>query len=191
MLRDFFCFNVIRLQKGQNKIEIYNLPGSIDAESVRITGLSQDLQLFDVVCAKSKACIPGVTLSSPTHESIRILEAKKSTLASEKYAITLAKQVLESYSKTLKCEDVSPEQADAFVDTYVKRVRKLVKESAELAEQIQEIEKEIYKETGERDKRKGSMDGMVSIVIMAKRDLEAEFKLTYSAFRPFSCIIEA
>lgn len=80
----------------------------------------------------------------------------------------------------MKSDDVTPEQADAFLDTYVRRARKLVKEGADLQEQIQEIDKEIREEREERSKRKGSMDGMVSIVLMAKREIEAEFKLSYS-----------
>ncbi|EIM92171.1 uncharacterized protein STEHIDRAFT_46411 [Stereum hirsutum FP-91666 SS1] len=169
-------------QEGQNKVEIFNLPGSIDTESARIniTGLS-DLQLFDVVCTKPKSYISGVTASASTFESIRILEAKKSALVAERDTISSAKTFLESYSKTLKGEDISPEQAEGFLDTYVKRARKLVQEGAELQEQIQKIEQKIQKERDERNKRKGSMDGTVNIVVMAKRQTEAEFKLTYIA----------
>lgn len=94
--------------------------------------------------------------------------------------------VLGHYSKTLKGEDVSPEQADKFLDTYVKRSRKFVQEGAELQEQIQVIDEEIKKEMEERSMRKGSVEGMVSIVVMAKREMEAEFKLTYSRTRLIS-----
>lgn len=66
------------------------------------------------------------------------------------------------------------------MDTYVRRARKLVREGAELEEQILEVEKAIKKEREEKDKKKGSTEGMVSVVVMAKREMEAEFKLTYS-----------
>lgn len=173
-----------RSQKGQNKVEISNLPGSIDTESARvnITGLNA-LQLFDVVCTKSKSYIPGVTFTTSTPESIRVLEAKKSVLIAERDTLSSAMTVLEHYSKTLKGEDISPEQADKFLDTYVKRMRKLVQEAAELQEQIQEIDKEIRKEKEERSMRKGSAEGVVSIVVMSKREMEAEFKLIYSRRR--------
>lgn len=80
----------------------------------------------------------------------------------------------------MKSDDVTPEQADNFLDTYVRRARKLVKEGAELDEQILEVENEIKKEIEARDKKKGSTGGMVSVVVMAKKEVDADFKLTYS-----------
>ncbi|THH11349.1 hypothetical protein EW146_g8074 [Bondarzewia mesenterica] len=165
----------LSFQKGQNKAEIRGLSSSLDTESVRINGLG-NVQLFDVVCTIGKANSNG---PDSLAEVIRGLEAKKAAIVAEKKAISDAKDVLDSYSKTLKGDDVSPEQADGFVLKYIERMRALVKVGAELDEQILQLSRQIEKETTEGSIKQGKTNGEVTVVVMAKEAAEVELKLIY------------
>ncbi|KAA1476569.1 hypothetical protein DENSPDRAFT_843554 [Dentipellis sp. KUC8613] len=166
----------LSVKKGQNKIDICDLPGSIDTESVRVTGLG-DVKVFDVVCSVGH---PSQDLpSESTSEVIRALKAKKGSLLSQKAASTSASWILANYASTLKAEHTSPDQADAFYDTFMTRAKASIQKDVEFDEEILQLDRKINKLEREGSEKKGKTDGKVSVVLMASEPAEVELHLTY------------
>ncbi|THH08575.1 hypothetical protein EW146_g8944 [Bondarzewia mesenterica] len=166
----------LKFQIGENKVEILNLPTCIDTESARVTGLGA-VQLFDVVCTTGDSSPTG-----PAHsfaEIIRTLESKKTALVAERQSLKAAAAVLESYAKTLSSNEVSPEQADAFLERYVARSRGLITEGAHLDEKILDLGRKIEEKTMAGSQKKGKTGGKVTVVVMARHASEVKLKLTY------------
>jgi hypothetical protein len=150
----------------------------MDNDSIRVTGLG-DAHLFDVICTPSSTS----PTSAPhgTAERIRLLEAKKKKIQSERLVREHEADILIDYGKSLRGEHVSPENAASFLDGFVERANKNLIASAELEEAIVEIDSEIKKEKDRESKKKGLAYTEVTVVVVADRDGPVELKLTYSA----------
>ncbi|KAI0042807.1 hypothetical protein FA95DRAFT_1563923 [Auriscalpium vulgare] len=166
----------LSLEQGQNKVEIHRLPGSIDTDSARVTGLG-NAQLFDVVCTLDSNAA-DISPES-TAEVVRLLLAKQRRLRKRYDALTAASTTLETYSESLNGEHVSPEQAHDFVSKYLDRSEEIAKAQADLDEEILQLSRTINKLQAEVPVSKGSTNGKVTAVIMTEEQTEIELKLTY------------
>lgn len=167
------------MQAGQNKVQIKGLAGTIDTQSVRVSGLGS-AKLFDVVCT-----IDGTTLATPTEkdspiEAIRVLKVKKLALESEKRVREHEADLLVNYAKTLTGEHVSPVQMASFLESFVEQGRKNLAAVTVLGEDILAIDREIETITQAMMAKKGVSNGEVTVVIGVDEDSAVELKLTYS-----------
>ncbi|KAI0264598.1 hypothetical protein BC834DRAFT_881571 [Gloeopeniophorella convolvens] len=166
----------ISLEPGQSKVQISRLPGSIDTESVRVSGLG-DAQLFDVVCSIGR----GAEEIDPqsTSEAIRKLHVKKSVLIKKLNALDSISNIMEGYSKSLIGDFVDPKQADAHFEKLLTRADGIVSVRSDLEEEILQLSRQINFLSSTEVKRRGKADGEVTVVIMTKQPTNVELKLTY------------
>jgi len=111
---------------------------------------------------------------------IRILRVKQEALESEKRVREHEADLLLNYAKTLNGEHVSPQVMGQFLDSFVGQGRKNLEAVTSLGEKIVEIQRQIEKETDKLAAKKGSANGEVTVVIVAKENNTVELKLTYS-----------
>jgi N-terminal domain of unknown function (DUF4140) len=163
-------------QEGQSKIQIRRLPDSIDTESARVSGLS-DAQLFDVVCSIR----PGSEEidSASTAEVVRKLNARKEVLVKDVDTIDDISATMGRYSKSLAGDSVGPRQAEIFFESLLSRSRALTSTRADLEEEILQLSRQIDALSSAEKKKQGKTDGEVSMVIMAKKAIDIELRLTY------------
>jgi hypothetical protein len=164
------------LQPGQSKIQISHLPGSIDTESARVSGLG-DAQLSDVVCSVGRG-IEEVDKQS-TSEVIRKLKVKKDALIDDKDALEDIASTVIGYSKTLVGDTVSPNRAEKFFENLLTRSQTLRSQRVEMDEEILQLTRQIDVLSSAEERKQGKSDGEVTVVIMAKQATEIELKLTY------------
>jgi hypothetical protein len=166
------------VQPGQSKIQISHLPGSIDTESARVTGLG-DAQFSDVVCSVGRGIEEIDPLS--TSEVIRKLRVNKAALVKDRDALDDISDTMVNYSKTLVGDTVSPNRAETFFENLLTRSQTLRSTRAELEEEILQLTRQINVLSSAEEKKQGESDGEVTIVILAKQATEIELKLTYRA----------
>ncbi|KAI0065022.1 hypothetical protein BV25DRAFT_1799628 [Artomyces pyxidatus] len=163
----------VALEKGQNKVEIRNLPGTIDTDSARVAGLG-DAQLFDVVCA-----VDGPPPAIGAAPRLRALASLQHRLGQRRAVLLTAGAARERYAESLRGEHVAPAAADAFLETYVERGEATIERVAEIDDELSAVADEIERIVKEEQGRVGSRAGRVSIVLFAREATEAELKLTY------------
>ncbi|KAH9000880.1 hypothetical protein EDB86DRAFT_3063731 [Lactarius hatsudake] len=166
----------VSLQPGQSKIQISHLPGSIDTDSARVSGLG-DAQLSDVVCSVGRG-IEGIDPLS-TGEVVRKLRAKKKALVQDREALDDISDTMVNYSKTLAGDTVSPDWAGKFFDTLLTRSQTLRTTRVELEEGILQLTRQIDVLSSAEERKQGKSDGEVTVVIVAKQATEVALKLTY------------
>ncbi|KAF8268362.1 hypothetical protein EI94DRAFT_1829590 [Lactarius quietus] len=166
----------VSLQPGQSKIQISHLPGSIDTDSARVSGLG-DAQLSDVVCSVGRG-IEEID-SQSTSEVIRKLTLKKDALLKDRSALDDISTTMSCYSRTLVGESVSPNRAETFFENLLTRSQTLRTQRVELEEEILQLTRKIDVLSSAEEKKQGKSDGEVTVVIMAKQATEIELKLTY------------
>jgi cell division septum initiation protein DivIVA len=88
--------------------------------------------------------------------------------------------ILITYGKSLKGDHITPEQANSFLESFIKNGRKNLKEVRELEEQIVELDRKIAKQREQQQERVGSTDGKVVVTISASTAGPVDLKLTYS-----------
>ncbi|KAI9458943.1 hypothetical protein BJY52DRAFT_1268152 [Lactarius psammicola] len=153
-------FNV-SLQPGQSKIQISHLPGSIDTDSARVSGLG-DAQLSDVVCSVGRGIEEIDPLS--TSEVVRKLQAKKDALVEDRDALDDIFDTMVTYSKTLVGD------TGKFFDNLLTRSQTL---------RFLQLTRQIDVLSSAEERKQGKSDGEVTVVIAAKQATEIELKLTY------------
>jgi hypothetical protein len=163
-------------QEGQSKIQIRHLPGSIDTESCRITGLG-DAQLFDVVCSVGRS-VEEIDSASTT-EVIRTLNTKKNVLSKNLDALDDISDTMMTYSNSLIGEHVPPVAAEQFFLNLLSHSRSLGSTRAQLEEEILQLTRQIDVLSSTEVKKQGKADGEVTVVIMAKKATDIELRLTY------------
>ncbi|KAF8266027.1 hypothetical protein EI94DRAFT_1587080 [Lactarius quietus] len=166
----------VSLQPGQSKIQISHLPGSIDTESARVSGLG-DAQLSDVVCSVGRG-IEEIDTQS-TSEVVRKLKVKKTALCNDRDALEDISATMTNYSNTLAGDTVSPHRAETFFENLLTRSQTLRSQHVELEEEILQLTRQIAVLSSAEEKRQGKSDGEVTVVIIAKQAIEIELKLTY------------
>ncbi|KAI0305272.1 hypothetical protein B0F90DRAFT_1809060 [Multifurca ochricompacta] len=168
----------VSLQPGQNRLQIHHLPGSIDTESARVTGLA-DARLFDVVCSVGRG-VEEIDPASPA-EVIRKIRAKKDALVKDLDALDDISDTMVNYSKSLAGDTVSPEQAERFFGNLLARSQSLRSTRAELEEGILQLSRQIDVLLAADVTKCGKADGEVTVVISAKQATDIKLKLTYPA----------
>ncbi|KAI0252907.1 hypothetical protein BJV78DRAFT_1281252 [Lactifluus subvellereus] len=168
-------FNV-SLEEGQSKIQIHHLPGSIDTESCRVSGLG-DAQLFDVVCSVGRS-IEEID-SASTAEVIRMLNVKRDVLYRKLNVLDDTSDTMITYSKSLVGEHVPPGQAEGFFEYILSRSQSLESTRAELEEEILQVTRQLDILWSTELKKQGNADGEATVVIMAKQATNIELRLTY------------
>ena len=164
-------------QPGQSKIQISHLPGSIDTESARVSGLG-DAQLSDVVCSVGHV-IEEID-SQSTSEVIRKLKVKKDALVNDRIALDDIVSTVAGYSRTLVGVDtVSPNRVEKFFENLLTRSQTLRSQRVEMEEEILQLTRKIDLLSWAEGEKRGKSDGEVTVVIMAKQATEIELKLTY------------
>ncbi|KAH9046194.1 hypothetical protein EDB84DRAFT_1558437 [Lactarius hengduanensis] len=148
----------LSLQPGQSKIQISHLPGSIDTDSARVSGLG-DAQLFDVVCSIGRGIEEIDPLS--TSEVVHRLQAKKSALIKDRDALDNISGTMVDYSRTL------------VGDKTLRTTRN------ELEEEILQLTRQINVLSSADERKQGKSDGEVTVAVVAKQATEIELKLTY------------
>jgi len=164
------------LQEGQSNIQIRHLPGSMDTESVCVTGLG-DARLFDLVCTIG----PDIQeIDTPgTAEQIRKLHARKDVLVKDLDAINDISQAWMNYSKCLDRDSIPPGQAENFFENLLTRSRDISSTRASLEEDIFQLSRQIDALTSRETKRQGTRSGEVTVAVMTKRATNIKLKLTY------------
>jgi hypothetical protein len=163
-------------QPGQSKIQISHLPGSIDTESARVSGLG-DAQLSDVVCSVGRG-IEEIDTES-TSEVIRKLKVKEAALVDDRDALDDITYTVTDYSKTLAGSTVSPDQAEKFFENLLAQSQTLRSQGVELDEKILQLTRQIDVLSSAEERKKGKSDGEMTVVVMTKQATEIELKLTY------------
>ncbi|KAH9000882.1 hypothetical protein EDB86DRAFT_470656 [Lactarius hatsudake] len=176
----------LSLQPGQSKIQISHLPGSIDTDSARVSGLG-DAQLSDVVCSVGRGIEEIDPLS--TGEVVRKLRAKKKALVQDREALDGISDTMVNYSKTLAGDTVSPDRAGKFFDTLLTRSQTLRTTRVELEEEILQLTRQIDVLSSAEERKQGKSDGEVTVVIVAKQATEIALKLTYRTLRDFRSLL--
>ncbi|KAH9933566.1 uncharacterized protein BXZ73DRAFT_46355 [Epithele typhae] len=162
------------LKSGRNVIEIRNISSQVDVDSPRIHGLGQYARVFDITCASTLAWAPG-TKPSRHSESMKKLSAKKKALEADRTLRNQEIDMLTDATKKSKCgEDKAAHLA--FMDGLVQRKREAVTVILQLAEQIDEIEREMWLL---ENTHKGDTAVVVTATIFARRECQVEFQLTY------------
>jgi hypothetical protein len=169
-------------QTGQNKIDITELPSSIDTQSVRVSGLGQ-ARLFDVVC---KLGNKRRFQEDPDgfSEVIRQLELAKQALVAEKCILDNEANFLIEYSKTLSAEHINPSQFTEFLASFVAQGTKNRQAASALEEKIVAVTRKIEREAAKQQEKKGETNGQVTIVVVTQDPGVLELKLTYSTYFP-------
>ncbi|KAG5720441.1 Protein F37C4.5 [Termitomyces sp. T112] len=167
----------LNLKAGQTKVEISGLSESIDTQSVRVSGLEQ-ARLYDVVCTIGGGKDMSYVPDSPS-EIIRLLQVKKHALESEKRVREHEADLLMNYAKTLSGEHVLPNQMNTFLESFVERGRKNIKDIAELDEKIIALGRQIERETEKGIAKKCSVQGEVIIILGTDNPSVVDLKLTY------------
>ncbi|KAH9027688.1 hypothetical protein EDB85DRAFT_2133997 [Lactarius pseudohatsudake] len=146
----------LSLQPGQSKIQISHLPGSIDTDSARVSGLG-DAQLFDVVCSIGR----GIEEIDPLSTS------EKSALIKDRDALDNISGTMVDYSRTL------------VGDKTLRTTRN------KLEEEILQLTRQINVLSSADERKQGKSDGEVTVAVVAKQATEIELKLTYHTLRDF------
>ncbi|KAF7300951.1 hypothetical protein MIND_00658100 [Mycena indigotica] len=163
----------LKLQSGNTKIDITELPSCIDTHSVRVSGLGE-ARLFDVVCT-TRNKTPG---TKPT-EAIQQLRVQKTALQGEKRVYDYESDLLVSYAKTLKGEHVSPSQMGVFLQSFVESGKRNLVAVAEIDEKIADIDRQLEQELEKQAVKKGDATGLVTVVVGTDVPVSVELKLTY------------
>ncbi|KAH9059613.1 hypothetical protein EDB87DRAFT_1684675 [Lactarius vividus] len=166
----------LSLQPGQSKIQITHLPGSIDTDSARVSGLG-DVQLSDVVCSVGRGIDEIDPLS--TSEVVRKLKVKKDALVDDRDGLDNISDTMVNYSRTLVGGTVSPDRAGEFFDTLLTRSQTLRATRVELEEEILQLTRQIDVLSLAEERKQGKSNGEVTVVVVAKQATEIELKLTY------------
>ncbi|KAG6872729.1 hypothetical protein C0995_007132 [Termitomyces sp. Mi166 len=165
------------IKAGQTKVEIRGLSGSIDTDSVRVSGLGE-ARLCDVLCTigvgKDMSYAPD-----SSSEIIRLLQVKKYALESEKRVREHEADLLVSYAKTLSGEHVPPTQMITFLESFVEHGRQNLNNITELNEKIIALDRQIERETEKSVSKKGNAQGEVTIIQSADNSRTVDLKLTY------------
>lgn len=182
------------MQAGQTKVDIEDLPGTIDTHSVRVSGLG-GVRLSDVACTIG-ADNESSDEPDSSSELIRLLMVQKQALETEKYIRDQEAELLMNYAKTLTREHVTPTDMSSFLEDFVDQGRLNIEavsdrlhirfvssnsyypQIAELRQKILAIDRQIETEKGKK------ISKTVSVILGTDAATTIDLKLTYSTLLP-------
>jgi hypothetical protein len=177
----------------------------MELDTARVSGLADDIRVYDVVATLKHSSVPE---DDSPQETIRLLKQKKTTLENLKAYVSsstlLSTQILMHYSSvriqeanilvqygmSLKGDQVSPDQASAFISSFVKSGQENIHAAAKLEEEILTIDREIGTFATKVAEKKGRTDGDVCIVVSSRVATTAELRLTYSQCPSFILLLD-
>jgi hypothetical protein len=89
-----------------------------------------------------------------------------------------------NYSKSLNGDSVAPRQAERFFESLLIRTRDISSTRVDLEEEILQLSRRIDVLSSSETKKKGTTNGEVTVVIMAKKATDVELRLTYRMSYP-------
>jgi hypothetical protein len=89
-----------------------------------------------------------------------------------------------NYSKSLNGDSVAPRQAERFFESLLIRTRDISSTRVDLEEEILQLSRRIDVLSSSETKKKGTTNGEVTVVIMAKKATDVELRLTYRMSSP-------
>jgi hypothetical protein len=117
--------------------------------------------------------------TTSTDEAISKLIARRDKLEGDDEAIYNIYSKMLTYADSLAKNSVPPQEAERFFESLMSRSRAMSSAQADMNEEIVQIEHQIEVLSSSEKKKKGIMDGEVSVVIMAKQPTDIELRLTY------------
>ncbi|KAI1792172.1 hypothetical protein LXA43DRAFT_364276 [Ganoderma leucocontextum] len=163
----------VELKSGSNVLEISGISSQVDRESPRIYGLGTNARVFDMSCNAKLANAPNQKLTKNA-AAIKKLVAKRKLLEAERNVRQTEFSLLDDAARSLAQDKAT--SFDALMDTFVLRKRDAMQTVVEMAEQIEELEKEIWLLNSSH---KGETAAVVGATLLAKRDCKVEFQLAY------------
>jgi hypothetical protein len=127
-------------QNGDNEIRLSGLSSCIVDQSVRVTGLSPDVRLVDIVCD------PKTFHRFRPSDNLQSLNAKKKNLEAQRRIHQEKNEVYASYAKSLVSEHVSPQELVPFMQTLVQERQCVLDAITSLDEQIHAVSETIAKQ---------------------------------------------
>ena len=154
----------------------------IDTQSPRIHGLGRDARVFDVTCSTDYARIPGIKPHKHA-EVLKQLNQKKTDL---QLARDACKHEIDLLDRAVGAavggnDGIAPIELNSAKDA-VKHVAQsrleLARAAAQKEAEIAEVDREVWKLN---QSYKGETGAVITTSILAKRECQVEFQLTYRA----------
>jgi len=155
------------------------LPNVLDQDSIRVDGVGGKAIISDVVYHPPPSDVSDRRNASTL--TIRDLNKNKAALRQQLQICGKQAAILQTYAESLKGADTTGTTMNEFLDIYAERLASINIKSAELSEQVQDIEKLIEKEMellhADAKSRKRAI--RITVMVYAERDGPAEISLTY------------
>ncbi|KAI0706428.1 hypothetical protein C8Q76DRAFT_749605 [Earliella scabrosa] len=164
---------VVNLQAGRNTVEISGISSQVDKESPRIHGLGSAARVFDISCTLRTSPKYRVTKNLAL---IKEVTTKRNALLLERNLRQEEYDMLNNSSLGTALTTEASAQIDPFVDNIIWRKREAMKAVQGYDQQIEEIDDELWTL---QNTHQGETAARVVATILAKRDCEVEFQLTY------------
>ena len=151
------------------------MSSNIDTESPWIHDLGDAARVFDICCDVQRSTTTGVASKARNAAEIAELTTQKKTLELERSLHNKQCETLEYATRTLlEKEDLA--KINGLLDRITQRKRVEKKAVLELDLKISKLDEEI---SLLRKTSKGETGGVVTVTILAERDCEVDFELTY------------
>ncbi|KAG9079345.1 hypothetical protein FRC06_007807, partial [Ceratobasidium sp. 370] len=168
------------LKKGQNHVDIEQLPTCINEDSIRVDGTGNAV-IFDVVYHSPYRQPSEPTSGDPNQEAVAVSLRTLESLRKEREVAKEQSNFLDAYGKTLDSKNIGIEDVGRFLDMFGPRQVALAKRIQELDAQVEEAE-HAYNEAQAKvyiDRRGADRGTKVTVTVLAEVDGEAELMLTY------------
>ena len=157
-------------QAGNNVIEVTGLSSVTDTESLRVSGLG-NVRLLVANCLREQ--FTEISESDP----IRALKSQEHELRAERDARKAEVEILRGFgAKMGDMPDLTPDQANSFVDTLFEKTLACAETVKALDDKIEEVKRRIDKVESEKA---GSAFVKAVITVVANDDGPVQLKLTY------------
>lgn len=169
-----------RVQRGQNHVDIEQLPSCINEDSIRVEGTGTAI-IFDVVYHKNSS----TDSAQLDDEAALTLHRQLHALKNERDVVQAEFGFLGSYGRGLGNKNISAEEVAQFLDMFRPRQVAVTKRLQELDIQVAEVQKEYELQTkAQTNPQVAKRRTKVTVTVLAETDGKAELMLTYSTFIP-------
>ncbi|KAI9001458.1 hypothetical protein BD414DRAFT_432034 [Trametes punicea] len=187
---------VIGLKSGRNVVEISGISSSVDPESPRISGVSGDVRVLDVVCRRKPNSL-FKTRREENSPEIRELVSKGVALEAERQVLRQEAALLDDSAGLVTKPQAAangqnsgnaivPDQVLDFLEKFVQRKMAVNRALQSLDERIGDLEDKL---STLRNAHKGTATAVITTTIIATSDCKASLNLTYLVsgvtWRPF------
>jgi hypothetical protein len=117
--------------------------------------------------------------TASTTEVVRKLNARKDLLDENLERLDDISEMMMAHAKSLTENSMGPQKAEIFFDSLWSRSCARASARADLGEEILQLERQIDALSSTEKEKKGTTNGEVSVVIVAKKATDIELRLTY------------